>query len=153
MKLIAVMTLIFPFLFNLSISAQEMDIAYLRVNYEKAVSDKDTCQRLLAKLSENTPTASHLAYLGAFQTIWAKHSNNPITKLTSFNRGKKNIENAIKLGPDSIEIRFIRLSIQKKAPGFLGYKNNIEEDTKFIKTNREKITSEVLKQMIDSLLN
>lgn len=153
MKFVSVLILIFPFLFNLGFSTQELDLEYLRLNYEKAVTDKETCQRLIVALSENPSTATHLAYLGAFQTIWAKHSYNPITKLNSFNKGIKNIDNAVKLSPDTIEIRFLRLSIQKKAPSFLGYKNNIDADTEFIKSNHDKVTSEVLKKMIKALLN
>ena len=152
MKLLKVMTLILPFFINLAFNTQEMDLEYIRVNYEKAVIDKEVCQKMIESLSANTPSATHLAYLGAFQTIWAKHSNNPITKLTSFNRGKKNIESAVNLAPDKVEIRFIRLSIQKKAPGFLGYKSKIQEDTKIIEVHKEKITSLVLKKMVDAII-
>jgi hypothetical protein len=44
------------------------------------------------------------------------------------------------------------LSIQKKAPSFLGYKSKIEEDTKIIEQHKEKITSLALKKMIDAII-
>ncbi len=128
-----------------------VDVEYLRANYENAVVDKSFCKQMIAKLDQAQDPV-HLAYLGAFQTMWAKHSFNPITKLNSFTEGKKNIDQAVKLNPNDLEIRFIRLSIQKKAPGFLGYNGNIKEDTKYIKNNQKKVTSEVLRKRINVLL-
>ncbi len=54
--------------------------------------------------------------------------------------------------PDNIEIRFIRLSVQKNAPSFLGYNKNIKEDQLFIENNRREIRSPVLLKNIDKLL-
>lgn len=45
---------------------------FIRKNYEEAVSDKEVREKLIEKLELFAPTAVHLAYLGAFQTIWAK---------------------------------------------------------------------------------
>ncbi len=76
----------------------------------------------------------------------------PISKLNTFKEGKKNIEQAIKKEPENVELRFIRLSVQKNAPSFLGYKSNINEDAKFIKENRHQIRSEILQKNIGTLL-
>ena len=76
----------------------------------------------------------------------------PISKWNTFKKGKGNIEQAIKIEPDNVELRFIRLSIQKNIPSFLGYKSNIDEDIEFIKKNRNQICIEILNNNIEMLL-
>jgi len=100
----------------------------------------------------NTNSATYLGYLGGLQTIWAKHVFSPISKINTFKQGKKKIEQAIKKEPDNVELRFIRLSVQKNAPSFLGYKSNIYDDTEFIKKNRYQIGSETVDRNIKKLL-
>ena len=125
----------------------------LRANYHKAVQDKVLCKKMINELEKSkTKSATYLAYLGGFQGIWASHVFNPIKKIQSFKEGKKNIEDAINKDSENIEIRFIRLSIQKNAPSFLGYNNDIEEDRNFIIKNKDQISSEVLKKNIQMLL-
>lgn len=80
-----------------------------------------------------------LAYLGAYQKIWANHVFNPLSKLATFKKGKNNIELAISKEPENVEIRYIRFSVQKNAPSFLGFNNNIKEDRDFLKTKKTSI--------------
>lgn len=131
---------------------QSMDLESIRANYKKAVSDKKLCLTMIRGLSKSTENSVHLTYLGAFQMIWAKHVTNPISKLKTFNKGKKNIDDAAKAEPNNLEIRIIRLSVQKNSPAFLGYKKNIEEDKKFIGANYKNITSNHLKNMVKALI-
>jgi hypothetical protein len=133
-------------------NTQSMDLETVRVNYEKAASDKKLCQAMIEALRIETQSAVHLAYLGAFQTIWAKHSSNPISKLQTFKKGKRNIEDAVMSKPDNVEIRLLRLSVQRNCPSFLGYKKNIEEDKKFILSNTKNITSAFLKEWMAVLI-
>src|SRR5690606_10096101 len=129
------------------------DLNVIRANYNKVVSDKELCKKMITELAETkNNSAIHLAYLGALQTIWANHIFSPTSKLSTFKEGKKNIEHAIKKEPDNVELRFIRLSVQKNAPSFLGYKSNRNEDAKFIKENRHQIGSEILQKNITTLL-
>lgn len=132
-------------------NANGMELEKIRINYEKAVSDKKICQAMISKLSANTD-ALHVAYLGAFQAIWAKHIINPISKLSTFKKGKKNIEAAVKSKPDDLEIRFVRLSVQRNCPSFLGYSSKINEDKKIVQSNIRNIQSVVLKRMILALI-
>ncbi|WP_413997927.1 hypothetical protein ACMDB5_08980 [Flavobacterium sp. W1B] len=129
-----------------------MDLETIRANYEKAVSDKKICQLMIEQLSTANESAVHLAYLGAFQTIWAKHSSGPISKLRTFTTGKRNIEEAVISKPNNIEIRLLRLSVQSNSPSFLGYKKNIEDDKKFIQSNSKNITSVFLKELMAVLI-
>lgn len=111
-------------------NTQSMDMENIRANYDKAASDRKLCQTMIDELRTRTESSLHLAYLGAFQTIWAKHVVNPISKLKTFNEGKKNIEDAVISAPGNIEIRLVRLSVQKNCSSFLGHNKNIEEDKK-----------------------
>ncbi|MBK6610094.1 MAG: hypothetical protein IPI59_03665 [Sphingobacteriales bacterium] len=136
---------------NYSFASSVIDEA--RMNYNKAVQDKDLCRKMideLEKSKEKSPV--YLAYLGGFQTIWANHVFNPISKLQSFKEGKNKIEQAISKEPDNVEIRFIRFSVQKNAPSFLGYSNNIIDDRNFIIKNRDDVSSEVVQKNIEILL-
>ena len=134
-------------------SFNSVDLDVVRANYNKLVSNKELCEKIIAELTETKDnSAPHMAYLGGVQTIWANHVFSPISKLNTFKEGKKNIEQAIKKEPDNVELRFIRLSVQKNAPSFLGYKSNINEDTEFIKKNRNQISSDILLKNIGTLL-
>ncbi|SKB65072.1 hypothetical protein SAMN05660477_00494 [Soonwooa buanensis] len=125
----------------------------VRKNYDKMASNEELCKSAIANLKGTKNNSStHLGYLGGLQTIWANHVFSIMSKLNTFKEGKKNIEEAIKKEPDNVELRFIRLSVQKNAPSFLGYKSNITEDIQFIKNNRSQIKSPVLNRHIESLL-
>ncbi len=128
-----------------------LELDTVRNSYRLASEDKELCREMIRSL-QSRKDAVHIAYLGAFQSIWAKHAINPLNKLGTFRKGKKNIEEAVKMAPNNVEIRFIRLSVQLNAPGFLGYNDNISEDKKFILANRNTIRSEVLKMMINEVI-
>lgn len=148
--------LIFIFIISLNslFKANATDLETIRKNYELAVDDKEICEKMINELSNNsTKNSLYLAYLGAFQTIWANHVFNPISKLKTFKRGKTNIEKAINEDPNNIEIRFIRLSVQKNCPRFLGYDDNIQEDQAFLNNNKKSILSPNLSKMVKLLLN
>ena len=151
MKIIKAIFILY-ILLGTACNAQSVDLETVRMNYEKAASDKKLCQAMIEALRTNTESAVHLAYLGAFQTIWAKHSSNPISKLQTFKKGKRNIEDAVMSKPDNVEIRLLRLSVQSNCPLFLGYKKNIEEDKKFILSNTKNITSVLLKEWMAVLI-
>lgn len=124
----------------------------VRLNYSRAVDDREICSAMIEQL-DNSNNPVELAYLGAFRTIWAKHTLNPFKKLQSFNRGKDAIEEAVRQSPENVEIRFIRLSIQQNAPSLLGYRDNIKEDREHIIANRSTISSPTLQRMINDLIN
>ena len=141
--------LIFICLMATDTPPQPMDLEYLRLNYGKAVTDKQLCSRLIEELKNKMENPVYLAYLGGFQTIWANHTMNPISKLQTFNKGKKNLEKAVEKDSNDIEIRFIRLSVQKNAPKFLGYYHHIETDEAFIKKHKYAVTSPSLLELIN----
>ena len=139
--------LIYPLFFG-----QNSELDFVRKNYKKSISDKKICKEMIDHLEKNNNDAIELAYFGAFQTIWAKHSVNPIEKLRTFKKGKINIDKAIKQKPNELESRFIRYSIQKESPKFLGYKDNIDEDEKLLQQNLNQVRNPELKEMIINIL-
>lgn len=129
-----------------------IDLNYIRNNYEKAVYSETLCRALIEELSVSESKPIYIAYLGAFQSIWANHTSNPFNKLNTFNKGKSNIEQAVKAEPNNVEIRFIRYSIQIKTPLLLNYNGNTVEDKKFIKENLKTINSPVLLEYIKKVI-
>ena len=126
----------------------------IRIGFGKMASDKELCQQSINQLKAmQAQSATHLGYLGGLQTIWANHAFNPINKWTTFSSGKKNIERAIQLEPHNAELRFIRLSVQKNAPSFLGYNTHIQTDKAFLKMNRKQLKSVHVEAYVDALLN
>jgi hypothetical protein len=145
-------SLIFVLLLGGTFTSNALSLEVIRTNYQLAVKDKNICSSMIQQLENNPESNVHLAYLGAFQTIWANHIFNPISKLSTFNTGKKNIDKAVNLSPNDVEIIFIRHSVQKNCPKFLGYNVNCEEDEKFLSKNLNSISSVALKNMVEKLL-
>src|SRR5690606_4596858 len=129
----------------------QLTLDQVRNNYTKAVNDKQVCELMIKELENSSNNDVSLAYLDAFQTIWANHVINPLSKYNTFVKGKKNIEKAVKSSPNNIEIRFLRYSVQKNAPSFLGYNDNITEDLNYIKKHKNTVDNMVLKKLISNL--
>ncbi len=53
-------------------------------------------------------------------------------KIAPFQEGRKLIEQAIAIDEANAELRFLRLSVQVKAPYFLGYSDNIIDDRELL---------------------
>ena len=147
------MKIILSLLLVLNLSTQsKITLEDIRNNYQLAVDDEEICRAMIQRLGDDPDDEIQLAYWGGFQTIWANHVANPIAKLNSFNKGKSNIDKAAKLAPDNLEVIFIRYSVQKNSPGFLGYKHHLKEDRIFLTENIRKITSPTLKKMVENVL-
>lgn len=143
---------LFPIFMFFSNQKHKVDLEFVRSNYNKAVIDKSLCDSMIKDLQQADHDTVLFAYLGGLETVWAKHIINPISKLKTFNKGKRKIELAIQKEPENVEIRFIRLSVQKNAPSFLGYNKNIKEDLVFIETHRKEIKKQILLDNVDKLL-
>ena len=145
-----VYTIVFVLFFGMFSFAQDLNL--LRKNLPLAVDEKKICEQMMNLLLKNAKTSVEISYLGVYQTIWANHVINPISKLSTFKKGTKNIDLAIKQQPNDVEIRFIRHSVQKNAPQFLGYSGALKADESFLKSNYHQVESTTLKEMIKNLL-
>jgi hypothetical protein len=83
------------------------------------------------------------AFVGALTMKKAGLGGSAITKLHLFKEGRKMLEAAIKQDPDNVEFHFLRLMIQENAPGFLGYKNNMEMDCEYIRKSYKSLPNDV----------
>ncbi|MFV0184016.1 hypothetical protein OBK16_12340 [Empedobacter falsenii] len=136
------------------INQTDVVLEELRGNYAKLSNDKELCANVIVELDHiKNISAIYLGYLGGAQTINSKHVSNPLNKLKTFNKGKKNIEEAIRIEPENLELRFIRLLVQKNTPSFLNYYSKVEEDTQILSENRHKISSINLRRNIEKILN
>ena len=134
-------------------SLNNSDMNEVRTNFNLAVQDKNIWKKMMEKLEQyNEKSSVYLAYLGGYQTIWANHVFNPLSKLATFKNGKNNIELAISKEPENVEIRYIRFSVQKNSPSFLGYNSHLKEDRDFLVKNIKNINSDFLQKNIETLL-
>lgn len=135
----------------LPMSSNDNYLEQVRANYVAAAQNSKLCNKMIQELSNTRKDPVLLAYLGGFKAIWAKHTINPFGKLSTFKEGKILIEKAVKDDPNNIEVRFVRLSVQKNCPFFLGYKQNIKEDVKFINSAKNTINSIQLSAMLETI--
>lgn len=77
-------------------------------------------------------SAIGLGYKGVSEMMICKHINNPYSKLSSFKKGKNNLENAIKIAPKDIELRYLRYIVQNNIPFILNYSNDLNSDKKIL---------------------
>lgn len=89
------------------------------------------------------------AYVGALLMKKAGIVGNPVDKLSLMKEGHKKLENAIALDKSNVEYRFLRLVIQEKAPSFLGYNDEIDEDSKLVREHLRSLPKEVQEAVME----
>lgn len=141
---------LFVFLMT-SVFSFSQNLSEFRALMQKGESSETVAKSLLEKSKAEydktkLPIYEALAAVGHF--FMAKNGGNPISKYSHFNKGKKLLSEAIKKEPKNLEIRFMRYICQEKTPGFLGYKDNLEEDKKFILSEYKNTKDENLKTYI-----
>lgn len=132
----------------------ENTLAALRKLYLQASSKQASCSSIINKvtaLSTHDPVL--LGYKAAATMVMANHVFNPLTKLSHFNQGRKELDALLKVNALNHELRYLRLSIQLNAPSFLGYSGQIAEDKTYLKGSLSKIKDDELKKMITDLLS
>lgn len=129
------------------------DLKKVRSLTDKAAMDEDANEELLELLEPYDVSNPLLyGYKGIAQMIQAKHVFNPFKRLSYFKKGKAMLAEAIEADPSNIELRYLRFSAQIKAPGFLGYKENLDEDKTFLISSLPKVKDEESKERIRSFL-
>ena len=121
---------------TIQIVEAQVTLSQARSNY--LGMDKDECKALeLSKKFEKSPPLDALlkAYYGASLAAAPACLGNPMEKLKYFRKGKQLLDESVKQQSANVEIRFLRFATQTKAPSFLGYTSNIDEDKIFILKN------------------
>ena len=117
--------------FNMMSTAASMgDINQIRKEFNLALNDEKKAVVLFNQLTKMKPATNTLqyAYLGATEAVLAKHAFNPFSKLTYVNSALIKLNKAVELNLNSIEIRYMRFSIESNMPSYLGYSKHAEED-------------------------
>ncbi len=124
---------LFVFLSSFPFIGFAIDINEMRIAFTKSVEDETLTRKWVSILKE-TPKLSPLekGFAGAFETLLAKHAWNPYFKLDYLKKGSQKLNLAILEDKESIELRFLRYSIEHYLPTFLGYGQNIQADKKLI---------------------
>jgi hypothetical protein len=107
---------------------------YLRVTLERAAFDSDAADRFYQTRKETPAGGAPIAvgYAAMSHLVKAKHAVNPASKLGYFSSGRKLLEASIERSRSSVELRYLRHSVQNNAPWFLGYSDNLSEDAKVL---------------------
>lgn len=126
------------------------EIMSIRSLYLNASKSEYHCNKFGEKINEKENVSSILikGYEACFYFIKCKFIDNPIEKISYFNKGKKLLESLIEENPDAIELRFLRYSIQKNLPRVLLYYDNIEKDLNFVYKNIDNIKDSKTKSFI-----
>tara|TARA_B100000927_G_scaffold165666_1_gene133452 strand:- start:1172 stop:1639 length:468 start_codon:yes stop_codon:yes gene_type:complete len=131
------------------------DVTQIRNMYISSIDNEKKCEdfgkhMLSLNYDENN---LYQAYLGCYYFIKCKFTSSNLLKFKYFNKGKDLLESSIKNNSNSIELRFLRYSIQVNLPRILFYYQNIEQDLNFIHLHLDLLKEEKLKKYILTSLN
>lgn len=105
------------------------DLKQVREEYYKAVKDDKAADKFYKKLKlEDLNDPLILAYYGSAEAVRAKHAVNPYNKISFLKSGLKNLAKAVNARPESLEIRFLRFSLEHYLPSFLGMAKELTID-------------------------
>lgn len=128
----------------------ELNLSTIRVAYKKAVKSKEHTEKLYLLLQdvEIGDECVFVAYKGAVIALLARAEKGAKNKKKRFVEGIQLIEYAVSKAPNSLEIRFVRLSIQQNSPKFLKYNKQQNEDKRFVLKMLKTEKSKSLKKYI-----
>lgn len=133
--------LVLGIFFLFQTQATNNPISELR-NYFTVISESKTnVEKVMQLAKDNNQINKNLrtAYYASALMAEAKFKFDPISKISSFNSGKKMFEACINNDSTSLELRYMRLAIQKNVPGILGYSSEIKKDKNYLIENLSKI--------------
>lgn len=129
-----ILILLITFTVTHKVSAQQLKVETVRDQFFTIAETEGGALKLYALLEKYDLTKDPvlLAYRGAASAASAGSVSGVRKKLEYFNRGKSELEKAVKIKNLDAEIRFLRLATQVNAPGFLGYTGDIKNDKSII---------------------
>ena len=126
----------------------------VRIMYHEASSNDDACRKLVGILKpfdeKNSPVLS--GYKAGATMMMAKYVFSPFSKISYFRKGRDMLQKAVNADVHSIELRFLRFSVQTNLPFFLGYKENINTDKTYILEKLNTIEDVGLKKNIQKFM-
>ena len=112
--------------------------AALRTDLISISASPDRVERYLALLAGEADPVS-LAYAGYLHAVKAKYAVFPTSKWSHFQKGRSLLDAAIRRLPASAEIRSLRLIIQDRAPRWLNYHQERNDDLQFVLGELERV--------------
>ncbi len=132
--------------------AQSKESGFSKSAFYQAMASNDTKaiddQLALLKNADITENEKQ-AYEGSLTMKKAGLVGGPNKKLNLFKDGHKKLEDAIRQDSSNAEFRFLRLMIQEHAPGILGYKNDIQKDSQYIRKSYKTLPQAVQQAVVD----
>jgi hypothetical protein len=130
-----------------SASGQNDLLMKIRKNVGEVFKTETVCLEMKGAFDSTDISKNNLllGYKGAVELGMARHHPNVIKKMGFFSNGKDYLEESIKNAPESIELRFLRLTIQTHLPAFLGYSSEKEIDKAFVLNNLSAAPSDEFK--------
>ena len=125
-----------------AIAQERSAIALIREELFYTDFDLEKCVQYYSKVQahkQSTPVIT--AYEAAAKALIAKHSWNPVSKITNLKEAMTLLSKAVNLDQMNLEIRFLRLYIENSLPSYIGMKDNIPEDKKLIIENIQLLDS------------
>lgn len=112
-----------------------------------AFENSKACDKLYKEVTKKTEVSPVIkGYIGAVHLAKAKHAI-IFKKMGYFNNGTKILDQAVEEAPNEVELRFLRMTIQLNAPGFLNYSSEIEEDKAFVFTHFQEADADIQRRM------
>lgn len=144
------MKLFIVFISFIFLNIQSIDFNTIRHDYKEAAQDKTKVIALNTQLTSVTKKSNVVlvAYKGAGIALKGRYSKKIKYKKQFFIEGVTLVEYALKIAPNNIELRFIRLGIQENTPKLLKYKGKIVEDKNYILSRFNTVKSLDLKTHI-----
>lgn len=121
-----------------------------RERYVKSLASKKEAEKLLQTLALKEQTPFVIGYSGATKMMMAKHFFNPFLKISYFNAGKKQLQEAIARDKNNVELVFLRYATQVSAPAILGYTQDLVADKKIIlkELYRQNLDEKLVKTIV-----
>jgi hypothetical protein len=114
----------------------------LRTDLVEISANADLVEQYLTRIdTDNDPLS--MAYAGYLHAVKAKQAFFPHGKWKFFQRSRCLLDAAVRLQPASAEIRSLRLIVQDRAPHWLGYHGERENDLQFVLAELEQPASGV----------
>jgi hypothetical protein len=138
------------FFYCVACPAKEPPLDEVRILYQQAATDENSCKALIEMLKpyNDADNPLLLGYKGGATMMMAQHVPNPFTKLSYFKKGKDLLHYAIEEDQMNIELRYLRFAAQTNAPVLLAYRNKIEEDKTFLVKSVSLLGDQSLKKLI-----
>ena len=146
-----VISIILLSIFVTHCKAQTNNLETIRKVYLKSAESEESAIQLINICGKNQDNSIIYAYKTVAELMLIEYKYNPLTKLKLFAEKTKQLDLIVSDNLNNIEIRFLRLCIQKQTPKFLDYNSNIKLDYTFIIKNID-IQSQELQEYINSTL-